>query len=197
LTDQALFEMATVNGAQAAGFDSQIGSLEVGKLADVTVFDATVNKTYRAVIAASTEDVRLVLRGGTVLYGDAALVTALAPSAAGCVPWTVCGVARSVCIDTPGVTLADIEAIGMSVYAIASCRDATPAGEPTCVPYRATYPSGITSTDKDGDGVPDSTDDCPDVFNPVRLMDDGKQSDVDGDGYGDACDAEPLDPTMH
>jgi hypothetical protein len=65
------------------------------------------------------------------------------------------------------------------------------------VPYRSTYPSGVTSTDKDGDGVPDTTDDCPDVFNPVRLMDDGKQSDVDADGYGDACDAYPLDATRH
>ncbi len=196
-TDQDLFEMATINGAEAAGFDSQIGSLAVGKLADVTVFDGTENQGYAAVVSASSEDVHLVLRGGTVLYGDAALVASLTDGGAACTPWTVCGIARSVCIDTPGVTLSDLEGVATSVYALASCRDATPAGEPTCVPWRETYPDGITSTDKDGDGVPDTTDDCPDVFNPIRLMDSGKQSDVDGDGYGDACDAYPLDPMRH
>ena len=37
--------------------------------------------------------------------------------------------------------------------------------------------------DKDGDGVPDATDNCPNTANP-------SQSDVDGDGIGDACDTE-------
>jgi hypothetical protein len=35
------------------------------------------------------------------------------------------------------------------------------------------------------------------VFNPARSMDDNVQSDLDGDGFGDACDAKPLDPTTH
>ena len=197
LSDQDLFEMATINGAVAAGFDSQIGSLETGKLADVTVFDGRVNQGYRAVIAASSEDVHLVLRGGTVLYGDASIVAALASTPSACAAWTVCGVSRSVCIDTPGVTLSQIEAVASSVYAVTSCRTATPAGEPSCVPYRSTYPDGITATDRDGDGVPDTADDCPNIFNPIRLMDNGKQADADGDGVGDACDKSPLDPTQH
>jgi cytosine/adenosine deaminase-related metal-dependent hydrolase len=196
-SDQALFEMVTINGAVAAGFDAQIGSLETGKLADVTVFDGRVNQGYGAVIAASSEDVHLVLRGGTVLYGDATLVAALASKPTACAAWTVCGVARSVCIDTPGATLSDIEAVASNVYTVTSCRDAAPPGEPSCVPYRSSYPDGITATDRDGDGVPDSTDDCPDIFDPIRLMDDGKQSDVDGDGVGDACDTMPLDPMQH
>ena len=196
-TDQDLFEMATIHGAVAAGFDDQIGSLTVGKLADITVFDGTTNQGYRAVISASSEDVHLVLRGGTVLYGDAALVAAMTGSAPSCTSWNVCGVARSVCIDTPGVTLSALEAIGTSVYALASCRSAAPAGEPSCVPYRDTYPEGTSATDRDGDGIADSSDDCPDIFNPVRLMDGTTQADVDGDGYGDACDAAPLDATKH
>jgi len=36
--------------------------------------------------------------------------------------------------------------------------------------------------DSDGDGVPDTVDNCPDVYNPV-------QTDSDGDGIGDACEA--------
>ena len=35
--------------------------------------------------------------------------------------------------------------------------------------------------DRDGDGVPDNTDNCPDIANP-------DQADSDGDGDGDACD---------
>jgi len=38
-------------------------------------------------------------------------------------------------------------------------------------------------TDTDGDGIPDSADNCPGVANST-------QTDTDGDGQGDACDAE-------
>jgi acetyltransferase-like isoleucine patch superfamily enzyme len=36
------------------------------------------------------------------------------------------------------------------------------------------------SFDADGDGIPDSSDNCPTVYNPF-------QEDTNGDGYGDAC----------
>ncbi len=48
------------------------------------------------------------------------------------------------------------------------------------VPYTQTY-CGPTALDSDGDGIPDSADNCPNKFNP-------NQSDVDGDGVGDVCD---------
>ena len=35
--------------------------------------------------------------------------------------------------------------------------------------------------DSDGDGVPDSVDNCPYTYNP-------DQTDTDGDGVGDACE---------
>lgn len=38
--------------------------------------------------------------------------------------------------------------------------------------------------DRDGDGIPNASDNCPDVANPDQL-------DTDGDGLGDACDACP------
>ncbi len=190
-TDEDLWRMVTINAAIAAGFDSQIGSLDAGKVADIAVFEASTNADYRAVIAAGVEDVHLVLRGGTVLYGDAPLATALNAS---CAALDVCGYARAVCMDVAGVALADAQTAAESVYPLFFCRDQTPTAEPTCVPFRDSYPNGTSATDFDGDGIPDTSDDCPKIFNPIRPMDNAVQSDVDTDGTGDACDAKPLDP---
>jgi len=44
-----------------------------------------------------------------------------------------------------------------------------------------TIGGGIPPQDSDGDGVPDSSDNCPNTYNPG-------QEDSDGDGVGDACD---------
>lgn len=194
ISDAELWQMVTGNGAAAAGFDDQLGALQAGKVADVTVFDGAVRTDHRAVIEAGVEDVRLVLRGGRPLYGDADLVRALRGD--GCAALDVCGRARELCNDAPA-SLEGALAAASSSYPLFFCRGAAPVGEPSCSPYRDTYPDGITATDRDGDGVPDSTDDCPDVFNPVRNMDGGAQADVDGDGFGDVCDARPLDPSMH
>jgi len=193
LSDAELWQMVTGNAAAAAGFDDQLGALEVGKVADVTVFDGAARADHRAVIEAGVEDVRLVLRGGRPLYGDAGLVRALQD---GCAALDVCGNAREVCMDGPA-SMAGALAAASSSYPLFFCRDTAPAGEPTCTPYRDTYPDGITAADRDGDGVADAADDCPDVFNPVRGMDGNVQSDVDGDGFGDACDALPLDASAH
>lgn len=42
--------------------------------------------------------------------------------------------------------------------------------------------SGCLTQDRDGDGVPDNIDNCPDVYNPDQL-------DSNGDGTGDACES--------
>ena len=74
-----------------------------------------------------------------------------------------------------------------------------PPDEPTCIPSRPEeYTGDITrgpanKSDWDGDGVVDNRDNCKKVFNPIRPMDAGIQSDTDGDGRGDACDKCPLD----
>jgi len=188
-TDRDLWEMATKNAAIASGFADQIGELKTGLFGDIVVFDTPTAREYRAVIAAGVEDVKLVLRGGKALYGDAPIVAALA---AGCGAMDVCGVPKQVCVDTPSVTLADIQASATSIYPLFFCKGTTPKDEPSCVPYRDSYPSGTSATDRDGDGIPDESDDCRDVFNPPRPMDGTKQADVDGDGIGDACDPTPL-----
>lgn len=46
--------------------------------------------------------------------------------------------------------------------------------------YQVSLPTSAPA-DSDGDGVPDSSDNCPSAFNPG-------QADTDGDGQGDACD---------
>ncbi len=193
LSDRDLFDIATKNGAEAAGYGAEIGQLTVGYLGDVTVFDGRAHAGFRAVIDASTEDMRLVLRGGVPLYGDAPLVDALAK---GCEAAAICGLDRRVCLADVegGVKWADIDAsIKAGNYPLFFCRGETPKDEPSCVPYRDTYPNGTSATDRDGDGVPDATDTCPTVFNPPRGMDRNVQADADADGAGDACDAKPLD----
>jgi hypothetical protein len=194
--DAALVAMATSNPAAAMGFGDQIGTIATGMVADLTVFAAASGqKGWRTVIEAADEDVALVLRGGKALYGDVDLVKAL--TSATCAAMDVCGTSKAACIDVPNVTVADVQKVAGSTYPLFFCRGQIPTDEPTCIPYRDTYPNGTSSTDRDGDGVPDTKDDCPAVFNPPRSMDNDVQSDVDGDGVGDACDARPLDPGAH
>jgi hypothetical protein len=101
-------------------------------------------------------------------------------------------------------------------YPLAFCvsGSSTPDHEPSCEakrdnswcgtagkPCQAAAYTGVASPgDRDGDGVPDATDNCPDVFNPIRPQDctdptnpaTCHQADADGDGVGDACDPCPL-----
>jgi hypothetical protein len=77
-------------------------------------------------------------------------------------------------------------------YAAFFCGE--PQNEPTCVPSRPGEFTGVPSAgDEDGDGVPAAQDNCPDHFNAIRPMDNGKQPDTDGDGDGDVCDPCPFD----
>lgn len=192
--DRALVDMATTNTAVALGVDKQIGTLAKGLFADIAVFSAATEKDYRAVITAGVEDVLLVLRGGKPLYGDAAIVGQLQTN---CSALAVCGTQKEVCLDTPSTTLAKIQTSTSKSYPLFFCKTETPKNEPSCVPYRDSYPNGTSATDRDGDGIEDAQDNCPAVFNPARPMDGTAQADVDNDGAGDACDAKPLDATTH
>jgi cytosine/adenosine deaminase-related metal-dependent hydrolase len=198
-TDAELWQMVTSNAALAAGAEALIGSLKPGLFADITIFDGRTRPQYRAVLDASDEDVVLVLRGGKPLYGDDALVASAAIGGAACETLDVCKVAKRACVaaDVAGTTLQQVMTAGTGVYPMFFCRGTAPTSEPSCVPFRDSYPSGTSATDRDGDGVPDAKDNCPDVFNPVRPVDGAAQADGDGDQVGDACDRCPMDKANH
>jgi 5-methylthioadenosine/S-adenosylhomocysteine deaminase len=74
--------MATADGARALGLADEIGSLEAGKRADVTVVDLwrlhttpSPDVVSALVYAASAADVRTVLIDGRVVMRDGELLT--------------------------------------------------------------------------------------------------------------------------
>ena len=74
-------EMATINGARGAGLADRIGSVEVGKEADLVLFDATVsewqplyNPVSNLVYGATGNTVKHVFVGGEPVLRDGRLV---------------------------------------------------------------------------------------------------------------------------
>jgi cytosine/adenosine deaminase-related metal-dependent hydrolase len=77
LSAAELFELATVGGARALGLDAEIGSIEVGKFADLAILDLRrphafgPEDVYTALVySARASDVRTVLVGGEVLVDE-------------------------------------------------------------------------------------------------------------------------------
>ncbi|MGE3455304.1 MAG: thrombospondin type 3 repeat-containing protein, partial [Kofleriaceae bacterium] len=153
---------------------------------------------YRAVLEAESQDVVLVMRAGKALYGDAQLVEAL--TTGDCDEIDVCNTSKRLCLKAEvGKTYTALkDAVGANMYPAFAC--GVPDNEPSCTPKRpeaidgsTVYSGEPTAGDADGDGIADSSDNCPMVFNPVRPVDEGAQGDSDEDGAGDACDVCPLD----
>ncbi len=79
----------------------------------------------------------------------------------------------------------DIDAMTSMPDAAVAQPDATVEPDAMVVTPDATVESDAElPADGDGDGAPDSSDNCIDVANP-------EQTDSDNDGLGDACDGEP------
>ena len=75
-----LFELATIGGARALGMDVNIGSIEIGKCADLTMLDLQrahavgPDDVYtRLLYSARASDVRLVTIGGKVVVENGSL----------------------------------------------------------------------------------------------------------------------------
>ncbi|MEZ4374333.1 MAG: amidohydrolase family protein [Polyangiaceae bacterium] len=200
-SDQALWLMATLGSARALGMDDAIGVLATGHKADIAIFANSGRQHHRAVIDAGVGDVALVLRGGLPVTGNSAVVNALAT---GCDDLgDVCGSNKSACLTRDiGKSWSALQsAVGSPAYPLFFCGE--PDSEPSCVPARTlpgdsvsgsgNYAGMSVAGDADGDGVPDSEDNCPSIFNPVRPLDGGKQADYDNDNVGDVCDPCPLE----
>jgi len=196
-SDYQIWKMATENGAIALGVGDKLGVLAEGYIADIAIYNASDSDNYRAVINAGASDVLLVMRGGSALIGEPNIMQALVSSVEldECSSVTMCDGARLACFksDTTSgsksYSWADIT--NSSSYGPFYCD--TPANEPSCVPARPGEYTGMsTELDSDGDGIADSEDNCPTVFNPIRPLEGNAQADFDGDGIGDACDSCPL-----
>jgi hypothetical protein len=97
LTAKRLFEMATIDAARALAVDDLIGSLEVGKRADVTVLEGlSSSDPYEAVLAAKPKNVGLVVIDGKVIYGDPKY------GHNECEKVQICGVDKFLCAAVPG-----------------------------------------------------------------------------------------------
>lgn len=194
-TDYDLWMMATTSNAEALKIDHAVGTLAPGLVGDIAVFDGTLDPSpYRAIFAGNAHTVGLVLRGGEAMYGDAATLAALRPADDGCeaLPSDLtCDVDKILCIEADhGQSFASLAAANRGSYGVAFC--GVPDGEPECLPLRPDEYGGSLDGDRDGDGVPDTADNCPDVFNPVRPVDGDDQANADGDRWGDVCDPCPL-----
>ncbi len=200
-SDQQLWLMATQGSAKATSMDDAIGAIQPGLIADLAIFDGAKHVQFRAVIDAEPDDVVLVMRAGKALYGDKALIDGNIGGQTGstCDAIEVCTRAKAVCVQGEVMkTLSALTSLVSTSYPLFFC--GTPDAEPSCVPARKASINGSTvytgvpsAADSDGDGIPDSGDNCPRVFNPIRPMDNGKQPDADADGVGDPCDPCPLD----
>ena len=204
LSERQLLDMVTINAAEATHTAPHIGALRVGAYADLALFapPAEPKRPYRAVLEAEPADVLMVMRGGTPLYGDDNVVTGLlADGAKACDTIGVCGSAKRFCLQSADIS-PDAQHIlqlqrhlttklGKPPYPLLFC--GPPEREPSCLPQRPGHYTGLTTPeDADGDGVANRVDNCPLIFNPVRLMDGGYQADYDEDGLGDPCDPTPL-----
>jgi len=97
LSSEMLVQMVTINAAKAIGLDGVLGSLEVGKKADVTVISGDVTHPYDAIVAAWPKDVSLVVVNGVALYGDEVLKNA-GPKGAPCEMLDICGTPKFACV---------------------------------------------------------------------------------------------------
>jgi hypothetical protein len=103
LDAQDFFEMATINAARALGLDEVLGSLAVGKKADLFVIAGDRTHPYDALLAARPQNVKLTMVGGTILYGDTEF-QGYAPAAPICEHIELCGATKFLCAAEAGGT---------------------------------------------------------------------------------------------
>jgi cytosine/adenosine deaminase-related metal-dependent hydrolase len=133
LSPKTLTDMATINPAKVLGLEQVIGSLAVGKKADLFVIPGSPGAPYDALLASRPQDIRLVMVNGVILYGDPQLQAA-APQAPGCEALDVCARSKFVCVaradgtatNKLGQTLAEIRGTLETALADYDAQNLTP-----------------------------------------------------------------------
>jgi 5-methylthioadenosine/S-adenosylhomocysteine deaminase len=83
ITAEKVLEMATIDGARALGLENEIGSLEVGKKADLFVFNPKLsakavpmhNPVSTLVYSSSTNNVETVIIDGKIIMENGKILT--------------------------------------------------------------------------------------------------------------------------
>lgn len=96
LTSRRLFEMVTIDAARVLAVDNVLGSLEVGKRADLFLFSGDPQNPYDALIQTRPSGVDLVMLEGRVVFG-APEVQAAAPDMPGCEALPICSTNKFLC----------------------------------------------------------------------------------------------------
>ncbi|MBS2025664.1 MAG: amidohydrolase family protein [Deltaproteobacteria bacterium] len=96
LDAKTLVKMATSNPADALALGQYIGRIQPGLLADLLVIADRGQETYRTLVEARPQDVRLVMIAGNLRYGDSALIAAT--GRAPCDALQMCGVEKRICV---------------------------------------------------------------------------------------------------
>ncbi|KAF2799869.1 metal dependent amidohydrolase [Melanomma pulvis-pyrius CBS 109.77] len=133
LEPKTLWEMATINAAKVAGLEMHVGSIEVGKVADIVVIGRGKEKDpFAQAVYAATENIELVVRGGKVLVAG----PGLEELAEGDCELVLFGnVRKTVCVRSEiGVSFRDLRNNLGGVYP--AVLPGVPKDEPTCVPTR-------------------------------------------------------------
>ncbi|KAI1749832.1 metal dependent amidohydrolase [Xylaria castorea] len=143
LPPKTLWEMATLNAATVAGFEGQLGSLEVGKLADIVVFGkwsrdgGSEADPFGQAIFAPQEKIELVLRGGKTLVASSELRDLTSKT---CEVIAFGKSDKIICIaDELGSSFQELEASLQGVYPVVL--PDIPPDEPTCEPGHHLLPT--------------------------------------------------------
>ncbi|MGC6417515.1 MAG: amidohydrolase family protein [Bradymonadia bacterium] len=206
-----IFRMVTDKAAASIGVGDLVGRLSEGMFADVAVWRGDRDEPHAAVLNAEAMDVRAVLVGGQIYYGDSDVFDYAIARNELCEEIALCDGSKTICVrdadgeanvtdpdDWPLFGFYEIQDYVTRVVERRRPEDLPEWLEYVYEPYplfecNSTFSCNIgnasvsgrnTRADLDGDDVPNDQDNCPDTFNPT-------QDDLDADGRGDACDTCP------
>lgn len=120
LTAEDYVAMITRIPAEQLGIDGAVGTLQVGRFADILVVDGDAMLPYTSVMNARPNDIRLVVLNGVPSYGDPEILGVVPGVPNACYEVLACGIARNVCWEdapTGPVSLSGVENRIQAFYA--------------------------------------------------------------------------------